>query len=631
MIEIRILYHYPASSWVSDLPVLGLEIRARQGVVKTLMGSLELLAKVAEAAPEFKTAPLVAAAAPEACQPPERWFALWLDILLTTAGIPQVLTPEVQNRQTAKVDGLWCAELYCQCQSSDKHLIQALLRWSLDCWLACLAAPPSNDVAQVLAERLNQLIGKSKVKASLLAMAREVHRRGLPFELDYAGGIHLIWAGLGANSQRICQKVTDQTSGWGLQHAKNKLLSRQLLRGANLPIAKGAAVPDLDSGLKLADQLGYPVVSKPVAADQGHGVVTMITDSDNLRLAWQDSSRHGTGVLIETHVPGRDYRFLVVHGTLLAALERIPGSVLGDGTHSVESLILQENNRRRSTKTKVEGGTMLSLSTIDLNAEAEALLSRQGLTPASVPGNGQQIRLRYSANFSLGGSVRECLSEVHPSTRLMLEKVARLFRLDIIGIDIIASEIGEPLQPQGGVICEVNGMPGVLPHMLAEPERALMAEILDILLRPISTIPVVAVHGEGAAALIAAIEAAALPSIPGLTVASRRGARQGGRALSEQDASTMTAQQPLLRDPAATALLLQFDGRDVCSHGVSYGQPDLLILSQPGADPLPEPWRSWLCRSARRVVCCDPVASDPVTSLEQAQRLAVATLLGSSG
>ena len=137
MIQLRLLYHYPAASWVSPLPTLGVEICARQEAVKTLMGSRDLLASIAESVPGFKVAPLVAAEASEASKSPERWFALWLDVLLTTAGIPQVLPPEALSHQAADTDDYWRAELRCPCQSSDSGMVPALLRWSLDCWLAC--------------------------------------------------------------------------------------------------------------------------------------------------------------------------------------------------------------------------------------------------------------------------------------------------------------------------------------------------------------------------------------------------------------------------------------------------------------------------------------------------------------
>ena len=630
MIQFKILYYYPAASWVSSLPCLGLEVRARPAEIKALLAAHRFLAAVVEPVPGFRNDRLLKPDTPWTMKHSGEWFALWLEVLLAAAGIPQVVPPELVSQRMAADNSAWSARLRCQCQSSEARLLEALLRWSLDYWRACAAQPRPADAAESLAQRLQLLVGNNKLKSSFLALAREVHRRGLPFEFDCAGSMDMLWVGLGANSQRFSQKATDQTSAWGLQCAKSKVLTRQLLQASGLPVARGGAVPDLDSALRLAEQIGYPVVSKPAAADQGQGVITLIADAETLREAWQESSSHGSHVLIEKHIPGRDYRFLVVDGSLIAALERLPGGVRGDGVHSVEQLIDQENDRRPRSPVTVEGGTKISLASLKRNPEAEVMLAHQGLTLASIPADGQDVRLRYSANFSVGGSVRECMAEVHPSTRLMLEKIARLFSLDIVGIDVLAKEIREPLQSQGGVICEVNGLPGVMPHMLAEPDRAVMSEILDKLLKPVSTVPVVAVHGEAADALISAIEAAVLPALPGLTVGCRSGARQGGMTLSEQDASTQVGQRPLLRDPAAAALLLQLDGRDLCAHGVSCARPDLLILSQPGSDPLPEPWKSWLCRSARRLICCDPAGPAPVTSLQQAQQVAIATLMGTS-
>lgn len=630
MIQVRVRNYFPGASWISDQPTLVLEIKDRKRAIKKLLARHDLVDKLAKEVPEFDIVLFAGAEGNDKIKAPEQWFSLWLDALLTAAGVPQVMSPKAQSYQGTKNDPFSHYELICQCQISDSARVSALLRWSQNCWQAFIAAQHTNSIVKGLAERLKRLIGRDKVKPSLLALARELDQRRVPFEWDLASGQYHLWIGLGAKSQRISQEFTDRTSSLGLHQAKNKHLTRQLLQRASMPTAKGSPVPDLEAALKVAEQLGYPVVCKPVAGDQGRGVVPMITNSKELKIAWNECSRHKRGVLIETHIPGRDYRFLIVRGKLLAAVERLPCSIVGDGIHSVKELVEKENNRRRMSRVRVEGGILLSCKRINLNAEAESLLASHGLTIASVPAEGREIRLSRIANFSHGGSVRECLSEVNSSTRLMLEKVASLFCLDIVGVDVIARDIREPLHAQGGVICEVNGRPGVLPHMLAEPGRSLMGEILDILLERTCTVPVVVVHGESAAELIATIEEAVAPGLPGLTVAARTGIRQGGIALSGHDATACKIQQQVLRDPAATALLLQFDGRNVSTSGVSHGGPDLLILSRPGADPLPEHWRSWLCQSATRVVYCYDNGSNSVTSLKDAQRLAIMTLSGAS-
>jgi cyanophycin synthetase len=220
-----------------------------------------------------------------------------------------------------------------------------------------------------------------------------------------------------------------------------------------------------------------------------------------------------------------------------------------------------------------------------------------------VPASGQYVRLRYSANYSVGGSVRECMSELHPFNIFILEKAASLSRLDIVGIDVIAPSISEPLTANGGVICEMNGMPGVLPHMLAEPNRALMAEVANSLLGERLDVPLVAVYGTGAEGFIEKLEVAASPWQPRLVVLYRQGWRQAGQLVRRVDASKIAIQKLVIQDLTATSFLLQLDGRDLAANGLVYPQLDLLILApSDNASPLSEPLKTWLCKCAKRVI-----------------------------
>jgi D-alanine-D-alanine ligase-like ATP-grasp enzyme len=49
-------------------------------------------------------------------------------------------------------------------------------------------------------------------------------------------------------------------------------------------------------------------------------------------------------VLVEEMFPGRNYRVVVVAGKMVAASERFPSTVVGDGVNSIRELIEIENN-----------------------------------------------------------------------------------------------------------------------------------------------------------------------------------------------------------------------------------------------------------------------------------------------
>lgn len=608
VIAVRLRQHWAGASPHAPLPALQLDISGPVATIERLLQRRRQLKLILDQTKDLRRfEALLEGPLPGGTAAPEQWFQQWVAQLFPRRGIVPILPPTALAHRHQPSDGQpeqWNCTLTCTCAAEEIGPIRDLLRWSVDCWSWCLRERPPLVEALALASRLPAKRA-SALKPSFAAMARALVQQGVPLLLDSSDRMSLLWVGLGQNARRLSQRLTDQTSAWGLEQAKSKLLTKRRLVAAGLPVAAGALTHDLERAVHLASELGYPVVTKPAQGDQGEGVVTAIADESALRRAWPISAAHGSGVLIERHIEGRDFRFLLVHGRLLAALERIPGGVIGDGRHSVAALLKVENKRRSQNRVVVEGGDTISLVSLELDAEAEAMLANQGLTPQSVPAAGRRVRLRYSANFSMGGSVRECRAEMAVANVLLLETVARFFQLDLVGLDVIAPSISEPLSTNGGVICEVNGMPGVLPHMLAEPQRPLMAETAAQLLPTCCTVPLVAVHGAGAEALMAAIEAAVVPHQPSLLVLDRRGIRRGGEQLLAAEACSLALQTPWVRDPAAAALLLQLDGRDLAAHGVVWHRPDLLILLEPGEDPLPPPLRKWLSDAARRVIELD--------------------------
>ena len=56
--------------------------------------------------------------------------------------------------------------------------------------------------------------------------------------------------------------------------------------------------------------------------------------------------------LLQTYIPGRDYRVLYLDGEILVAYERIPPTITGDGGNTVKNLI--ERNFPTINQKKVE-------------------------------------------------------------------------------------------------------------------------------------------------------------------------------------------------------------------------------------------------------------------------------------
>ena len=103
---------------------------------------------------------------------------------------------------------------------------------------------------------------------------------------------------------------------------------------------------------------------------------------------------------------------------------------------------------------------------------ALTVLAEQGYDPDSVPPAGAVVLIRRNANLSTGGTATDVTDEVHPEVAACAVDAARAIGLDIAGVDIVARDIGRPLQEQGGVIVEVNAGPGLRMHLEPSAGRA---------------------------------------------------------------------------------------------------------------------------------------------------------------
>jgi cyanophycin synthetase len=104
--------------------------------------------------------------------------------------------------------------------------------------------------------------------------------------------------------------------------------------------------------------------------------------------------------------------------------------------------------------------------------------------------------LSRTANISSGGTAEDVTGSAHPDNIALAERAARIIGLDIAGIDLLCPDISRSWREVGAAICEVNGQPGFRPHWLADPERDINGEILDILFAGRSArIPTAAITG----------------------------------------------------------------------------------------------------------------------------------------
>lgn len=203
------------------------------------------------------------------------------------------------------------------------------------------------------------------------------------------------------------------------------------------------------------------IVVKPTRGFGGMGVTIRPQTRKEIERAFTfayDSSlsREKSKVLVEEFIAGRHFRMVVLGDKLIAAAERMAPSVVGDGEKTVTQLVDDMN------KTYKAKGRPL----IKIDAEAEKSLADEQLTPLSVLEKGKRVVVRFNANMTSGGTVRECLTEVHPVYHDLAISVTKEIGLKLAGIDLITPEITRPVERYA--INEVNHNPGMRIHYMPD-------------------------------------------------------------------------------------------------------------------------------------------------------------------
>ena len=282
--------------------------------------------------------------------------------------------------------------------------------------------------------------------------------RGIPYRRLTSGS--LVQFGWGSKQRRIQAAETDRSSAIAEAIAQDKELTKKLLHAGGVPVPMGRPVKDAEDAWAAANEVGLPVVVKPLDGNQGKGVSVNLYTKEQVVAGYDFARSFRRNIMVERYLPGHDFRMLVVGDKLVAAARREPPNVIGDGEHTVKQLVDIVNlDPQRGD------GHATSLTKIRLDEIALGILAKQDMTVDSVPDKGVRVILRNNANLSTGGTATDVTDDVHPEVAARAVEAAKMIGLDVCGIDALAETLQRPMEEQNGGVVEVNAAPGLRMHL----------------------------------------------------------------------------------------------------------------------------------------------------------------------
>jgi cyanophycin synthetase len=404
-------------------------------------------------------------------------------------------------------------------------------------------------------EDLVRLAQRRAFGPSTAALVRAAEDRDMPW--IRLNDRSLVQLGHGKYQRRIQATVTSETRHTAVEIASDKRLTNQILSDLGLPVPRQARVRGPEDAVEAAEKLGYPVVVKPLDGNHGKGVSINLTTPEQVRAAFEEAYEFSSVVIVETFQEGHDYRILVVDGKVVAAAQRVPGHVVGDGAHTIAELveIVNQDPRRGIGHEKV-------LTRLELDAQGLRLIEEAGLTPESVLAGGQVFYLRSTGNLSTGGTSVDKTDAIHYDNRIMAERAVKAIGLDVGGVDFISPDIGRSHKEAGGAIVEVNAAPGFRMHTAPTEgkPRDVAGPVLDLLF-PKGTpyrIPIAAITGTNGKTTTTRMVGHIL-KLSGATVGmtTSDGVYIDGELTVSGDMTGPWASHLVLRDPSVDAAVLE--------------------------------------------------------------------------
>ncbi|MEH2312468.1 MAG: acetate--CoA ligase family protein [Nostoc sp.] len=418
---------------------------------------------------------------------------------------------------------------------------------------------------------------------TVYALLRTAYEKGIPAFYLWEEG--LMQYGLGKKHVRGVATTFNCDSHLDSEFTTRKDDCKAFLKTLGFPVPEGNIVFSEKEALAAARQIGYPVAVKPVVGHKGIGVTADIQDSKELLSAYNRAlaaipEDQLTRIIVEKSISGSDFRLLCVNGRFVAATERRPASVVGDGYLTLAELIRQENRK----PARLDSPTS-PMSKIQIDEAMELYLDEQRLSLDSVIEKERTVYLRKVANLSAGGISIDATQTVHADNIILAQDIAQHFQLTCLGIDVITKSLSESWKSSNFAILEINAAPGVLMHL-----KPSVGESVDVPSHILETffesgtdarIPIITFNKISVEELQATIDHILLQHPDWTIGAVCRDAVFVNRSKKVLSKNYNSNVQTLLRHPKLDLLIAEYAEDILNEEGMFYRSSNIVVLDNP--------------------------------------------------
>ncbi len=300
-------------------------------------------------------------------------------------------------------------------------------------------------------------------KLSIYSIALEGWRRGLnlKFFTIKRRQKHLIKYSLSDTEKEITFSYSTgpNVTAEAMNITSSKTKTKEYLNNVGVPVPKGKNYMKHANEEIITDvsrSLIFPVVLKPASGKMGKGVIANIKTAEELKTSLLHVREYlgFKGVIVEEYIPGEEYRIYVIDGKIIAAMNRLPANITGDGERSIRKLIIEKNKQRKQIPS-------VRARPIKIDAEVTRNIEAYEYTIDSIPAIGEKLLLRKNSNISSGGDPVDVTDLLNEQVKDVAVKAAKAVPgLVETGVDLIVDN-----RDNSGKVIELNTKVGLGGHL----------------------------------------------------------------------------------------------------------------------------------------------------------------------
>ena len=258
----------------------------------------------------------------------------------------------------------------------------------------------------------------------------------------------------------------------------NKGIILKKFRAQKIPVPRGESCTTLEEAEKIFYSIvktkDDAVIVKPTIGSRSRHTYIDIKDIDTLRHAFIKARQLCPSVVVEEELSGFVFRISLIGGKIAGVMRREAPHVVGDGSHTIRELIIEEN------KNPLRHGPIFH--ELLLGEETIHALKQQNRSLDSIPHNGEMVIIHPKVSRAYGASTTE-ITDIHPDNEQLFLKMAKVLDDPLVGVDFMIDDMARSWKEQKCGIIECNSLPFIDLHHypLKGPSRNPSGDLWDLI------------------------------------------------------------------------------------------------------------------------------------------------------